>query len=883
MLRCIRENTPCIPAWWTDFVLQRAVVILVGSILLTVVLATYTISNFKIDTDFADMVSAKLPFRQALTQFRRAFPQLKDSLLLVVDAETPEKARHVRNLLANHLRRESEVFRSVTVPKGDEFFEQNGLLYLEPEELVDLADNLAKIQPFMGLLVQELSLKRLFTSLTDVLEAKDDILETDRLNLLLANIDHTLRKARNGESDWISWQDIMQGESRDSSLREFIILWPYLDYTALNPIKAASNHIKAAKAAVVRAGFEDVSIRVTGNLALRVENLISVRQGIGLAAAASIGMVILLLSFGLRSARLVVISLITLLVGLIWTLGFTMAAVGRLNIISVTFVVLFIGLGIDYSIQYCLRYKELIRAGSAHAHAIRHTTGETGNALLLCTVTTAIGFYAFVPTSYTGASELGLISGTGMFINYFVNMTVLPALLHVWQPTFSTDCAPCPSFKTAITSLPNRFPKTVIVFTTVLFLGGVALLPRVYFDYNPLNLNNPRSESVLTAKELFADPETSPWTISILLDSDADAKRLAERLEKLPVVEKTLTLSDLVPRMQEEKIQLINDMALFMPPVPQELRIVTHPTDETLKALGAFGDALADFLKNNPGDLPAAQPLLECIEKVLDQAHHSKAVEPIINQLETALLVPLKTLLTQLAQLMQPETFDASQLPPELKANYVSQGHHRLQVFPRENLSDLKAIERFVIAVQQVDPLATGTPVAIVGAGHAISLAFLQAFIIAVVAITVLLALVTRRTLEVLLILIPLLISLGLTAGTMVLLSIPFNFANIIVVPLLLGIGVDYAIHLIYRFRVEPMTHDNILQTSTARGVLFSALTTIVSFGSLSLSAHQGTASMGIMLTVCITIMIGSVLVLLPALLHLFYQQLLRDETAERR
>jgi hopanoid biosynthesis associated RND transporter like protein HpnN len=875
MLRCIRENTPCIPAWWTEFVLQRAVIILVGSILLTVVLATYTILNFKIDTDFTDMVSAKLPFRQAMTRFRQAFPQLSDSLLLVVDAETPEKARHVRNLLANHLRQESEVFRSVLVPKGGEFFDKNGLLYLEPEELVDLADNLANIQPFMGLLAQELSLKRLFTSLVDVLEAKDDILETDRLNLLLACIDHTFRKARNGELDWISWQDIMRCESRDSTQREFIVLWPYLDYSSLNPAKAALSRIHDAKQAVDRLGFDDVTVRTTGSLALRVENLISVRKGIGLAASASLIMVALVLTIGLRSTRLVVVSLITLLVGLIWTLGFAMAAVGRLNIISVTFVVLFIGLGIDYSIQYCLRYKELIRAGFAHAHAIQHTMGETGNALLLCTVTTAIGFYAFVPTVYTGASELGLISGTGMFINYFVNMTVLPALLHVWRPTFSTDCMYCPTFKTAVTSLPNRFPKTVMVFTTALFLGGVVLLPRVYFDYNPLNLNNPRSESVLTAKELFDNPETSPWTISILLDSDANAKRLAERLEKLPVVEKTLTLSDLVPQMQEEKIRLIDDMALFMPPIPQDLRIVTHPTDETLKALGAFGDALADFLQNNSGDLPAAQPLLECIEEVLDPAHHSKTVEPIISQLETALLVPLKILLTQLAQLMQPETFDTGQLPPELKANYVSQGQHRLQIFPRENLNDLKAIERFVTAVQQVDPLATGTPVSIVGAGHAISRAFLQAFVIAVAAIIVFLFLATRQAGEVLLVLIPLLVSLGLTAGASVLFHIPFNFANIIVVPLLLGIGLDYAVHLIHRFRVDKAAYNNILHTSTARGILISAITTIVSFSSLCFSAHQGMASMGIMLTVCIAITIGSTLVLLPALLNLFAKRLL--------
>ena len=233
-------------------------------------------------------------------------------------------------------------------------------------------------------------------------------------------------------------------------------------------------------------------------------------------------------------------------------------------------------------------------------------------------------------------------------------------------------------------------------------------------------------------------------------------------------------------------------------------------------------------------------------------------------------------LLNQLTQLMEPEIFNMDQLPPALKANYISNGQYRLQIFPKENLNNLKAIERFVTAVKQVTPFATGTPVGIAGAGHAISKAFLQAFIIAIVTIIIFLALVTRQTGEVVLILIPLLVSLGLTAGAAVLFQIPFNFANIIVTPMILGIGLDYAVHLTYRFRVERDARDNILQTSAARGILFSALTTIVSFASLCFSAHQGIAGMGIMLTVCIIIMIGCTLVMLPALLNLFAGRLLR-------
>ncbi len=882
MLRCIRENTPCLPAWLPRLIFRRASFILILSVVLTVVLTVYTVLNFKIDTDFTKMVSEKLPFRQELNRFHQGFPQLHDSLLLVINAETPEKAGTVRDLLLKRLQGQQEIFRSVFAPRGNAFIRKNGLLYRSPEALVDMADNLAIMQPFLGSLAREMSLDSLFTVLAEVFKADADIMDEDWLNLLITELGGVVAKAGSGESHWISWQNLMRGRSGDKTHREFIILVPRLNYLSLNPIKSALNRIEHVKAEVAENGFADVSVNITGKLALNVENLFSVRQGIYLAGAVSIGMVLVILIWGLKSVRLVVFSLITLLTGLGWTLGFAMLTIGQLNIISVTFVVLFVGLGIDYSIQLCLRYKELIINGWHHTSAIRRTLEETGNTLLLCTLTTATGFYAFVPTAYRGASELGLIAGTGMFVNLLANITLLPSLIHLFQPKFVRRTKISRTLKTVIFRIPHRYPKIILVLSAAVFLGSATLLPKVSFDYNPLNLNDQEAQSVKTAQELLKQSDTSIWTASILCNSAAEANRLAERLESLSVVENTMRLADLVPAGQAQKIGLIEEMAWFMPAVNANIHIVEKPIGDTIAALDEFRKALAGYIPQTSGDSAEIRVMANNINLLIKRLKNPDEADKIVGELETAMLVPLKYLLKQLSGLMQAETFTAEQLPGELKSRYISDGLHRVEIFPRENLNNLEALGRFVTMVKEIAPQATGTPVGIVGAGRAISRAFIEAFIMAVAAITILLLFATRRFTEVLLILTPLIISLGLTAGATVIFEIPFNFANIIVVPLLLGIGLDYGIHLVHRSRLKPVYAETLLSTSTARGVLFSALSTILSFSSLSFSAHRGTAGIGIMLTLSVTIMIGCTLLMLPALLEVFSERLSSGSQNER-
>lgn len=857
-----------IPDWLATLVLKKAWAILAAAALLTAGLAAYSVSHFRIDTDFDALISSALSSQRSVTDLEVLFPQMKEGLVVVVDGKTPEEADAARDFLTDRFNARPDVFRSVFAPGGGSFYARNGLLYLDENALADLTDRLARVQPFLGMLSREISLPNLFATTSLVVSQSGDAGDFRQLNGLLGQMARTIEKAQAGQTDWISWQTLMSGAPEPSLNRAFILLWPYLDASGLNPARTAFAAIQEAKDALRAAGFADVSVGTTGELALTVANLTSAEKSIGIATAASFLLVAALLMAALQSVWLIFICLAVLVSAVIWTLGFAMAAIGRLNIMSATFIVLFIGLGIDFCIQYCLRYSELVRGGCGHEQAIRHTMREVGGALFLCTMTTAIGFYAFVPTAYVGASELGFISGTGMFILFAASMTVLPALLHVRPPSFKGGPPAANSLVRRITILPARFPKAVFALGLLACIGGAAAVPRIYFDFNPLNLNDTGSEAVLTAKKILKNPETSFWTMSVMTDSAQEAEDVARRLEKLPSVKEVLSIFDMLPRHQEEKIDRIRDMSLFLPQIADDPPVAPAPRDQTLTALRSLRRSISDA--SVLARFPAAGDLMRAIDRFLQASGQSNDIAPILQRMNTAMLLPLKRLLVQLRSLADPEPVTLNELPSQLIENYVSHGRYRVQVFPSDNLDNLAAMERFENAVRSVVPRATGAPVSIVGAGKAISGAFLQAFLTALSAIAVFLALVTRSARKISLILFPLVAGLATTIMTAVLLGIAFNFANIIVLPLLLGIGIDYPLHLVHRYGSDPSARRDILRTSTARGILFSALTTIASFSSLSFSSHRGMAGMGILLTLCITFMIAATLVLLPAVLYLF-------------
>ncbi len=872
MTRRYKEYSKRILELWVNAVQRHPTMVLIITALTTCLVLFYSVTHFKINVDVRGMISEKLHFRKLSNEFSRDFPTLTDTIVVVIDADTAELASSARRNLAARLRQEKGFFKTVYEPGGGTFFEKNGLLYLNVNALEDFADNMATAQPLIGLLSRDLSLRGLFSVLEKALSASKNRELKDRgINLLFDQMSRTLDSVAAGRSYQMSWQSVMIGEKEASEQRrQFIILRPYLEggglaagEDALTAVRRAANNI------VQETG--GVKARITGDVALAHENMTEVRNSIGAATAASLFLVALILYFGLGgSGRLIFASLVTLIIGLIWTTAFAITFIGSLNMISVTFAVLFIGLGIDYSIQFCLRYRELVISGGLHRDSVLTTAKGVGRALFLSCMTTAIGFYSFLPTAYAGVAQLGLISGTGMFISFFANLTVLPALL-TFLPVKEKKIRVVFRHERFLT-VPYRYSRQIVIGALALGFGAVSLLPRVYFDYNPLNLYNRMSESVITVQELFNNPEAPPWTISVLVKGEKETRALAERLGRLKEAKMVVTLFDFVPENQSEKLGIISDVALIMPPGLKGATVHHLTHEENIRALNDFENALKESLSSSTGPANSSVArLYESIRKFKSQLHDPIRSAAAVGALEKSLLSNLPGLFERLETLLYATAFGLSDLPRDVVDQYVGvDGRYRIQVFPSENITNRKSLARFVRAVQAIAPDATDAPVTIYESGMAVVSSFRQAALYALIAITVFLLFEMRSLAITLLILVPLILAMVLTAAASVLLGIPLNFANVIVVPLLLGTGVHSGIIFILRYQIEPPRTGNMLRTSTARAILFSSLTTMISTGSLSFSSHRGISSMGILLTICFGFLIISTLVLLPALIEFF-------------
>lgn len=861
-------------AHWTAISYRYALWILLAALLTAAACGVYISRNLGMNTDTTDMLSEHLPFRVNMKHYNKTFPQDIDTLLVVLDAPTPERTRLATERLATRLKEDATNFHDVYSPNVDDFSARNGLLYKSVPELEQITDRLAAAQPLIAHIARDPTLAAFAAVLTGAVEElhKGRSME---LRPVLGGVSATLDARLNGSPRALSWQSLFNGESQKSKYQELIVVKPRLDYTQLFPAEQsiAALHAAAKDAGVTEDGL--VRLRITGEVALADEELNSSLRGMEYAGIITFIMVGVVLFFAMRTGGLILNVLVCLMMGLLLTAAFATAVVGHLNLISIAFAVLYIGLGADFAIHFLLRYREVLESGLPPTEAIHISGGDAGAALTACTITNAIGFYAFMPTDYSGVAELGIISGTGMIISLLVTLTIGPALLRYLpkrEPTKSIK----KSSVGKVLELSLKWHKLTYAVTLVATVAALAILPQVRFDYNLLNMQDQQGDAVQTFRELLAEPDHSPWHVVALANDRKETERLAQRLAELPEVNKVVTIMDFVPTEQEEKLLLIEEMALTMGPITTSTQARAtggEVSAQQRKALDVLTAALDRFIAERP-DHPAAvtaRTLKSSLTALFAQLDRASADEKskLLHSVEEDLLATLPFALQSLRTATEAALFGEEDLPAALGNRWHSQtGEYRLAVYPAEDLNDNDALRRFVRAVQQVAPQTIGAPVISLEGGEAVVQAFIQAFLLALVGVVIILLILLRSIKYTLLALLPLLLSSLFTAAFTVVLNVPFNFANIIALPLLLGLGIDSSLHMVYRSLNNELVSEVLIHTSTARAIFYSALTALVDFASLMFSSHQGTASMGIMLTVGLTFTLICTLVILPALLR---------------
>jgi uncharacterized protein len=845
-----------------DYSIRRARIVVVLSILLTLTSIIFAASHFAITTNINSLISPDLSWRKKEAAFSAAFP-LNNLLLAVVSAPTPELADQATSALTQALSKRSDRFVSVSRrPAGEGYFEREGLLFQSLPDLTRTTEQLMGAEPLIHDLSADPSLRGLTDGLTDaIMGVQTSKLKLDALAYPMNTAATTIENILAGRPATFSWQALAQGRpSQPHELRRFIDVRPILDYSALEPGKVASDTVRQTAIDLGLASKYQANLRLTGPVALSDEEFATIKEGMFLNEAITVAIVLLILWWALRSAKLIFAVFVNLIVGLSLTAAAGMLMVDALNLISVYFAVLFVGLGVDFGIQFTVRYREERHVLGDLRNSLLVSGKHVGAPLTLAAAAVAAGFFSFLPTDYSGVSELGLIAGVGMLIAFFTSITLLPAMLSVLKPPAETR----PLGFSALAPL-DRFMERrripIIVITSLVVVAGLPLLYWVRFDFNPMHLRSPQVESVATYLELSKDVNANVNTIDVLAPSLADAERSAGRLKSLPEVSRVLTLNSLVPDHQPEKLALVAKIAAKLKSALNPSDAQPTPTDaENIDALKDEAGRLTEIAEgqSGPGAL-AAHRLAAGLAKLSDAGPEKRA------QATEVFIPPLKVALNRLATLLRAHPVTVKTLPKDLAREWVTpDGRARVEVAPTGDINDDKVLEEFTRAVLAVEPGATGGPVAIVESAHTIINAFIQAGIWALLSIAILLWISLGRITDVLLTLGPLALAGVVTLELCVLFDLPLNFANIIALPLLLGVGVAFKIYYIMAWRAGQT---NLLQSPLTRAVTFSALATATAFGSLWFSSHPGTASMGRLLALSLICTLAAAVLFQPVLM----------------
>ncbi len=832
------------------------------ALIVTAVSGAYTVKNFAITTDINKLISPDLGWRQRELAFEKHFPGSFGSILVVVDAPTPELASAAGDLLTRKLTGQSKVFHAVHALDSDPFFEKNGLLFQPEADLAGMTQGLGRAGPVIGALAGDPTLRGLTRALSfGLLGVQNGQAKFEDLQRALTMSADTIDQVMAGTPANFSWRELMTGQrSKANELRRFIDVQPVLDFSALQPGLAASEAIRAAASELKLASDYRARVRLTGPVAMADDEFGTLQEGAVLNVVGTIIIVLIILWLALHSPRIILAVFLNLAVGFAVTAALGLMMVGALNLISVAFAVLFVGLGVDFGIQFAVRYRsERFKAGDMPS-ALNATAEKIGAPLTLAAAAVAAGFLSFFPTDYKGVSELGQIAGMGMLIAFITSVTVLPALLTVLHPPGEEEAigyrvlAPVDRFL-------ERYRIPVIGGTFLVALLGSPLLYYLTFDFNPINLRSPAVESVSTFLELRTDPNLGANAINVVLPNSNDVDKVAERLRKIPEVDKVSNLKDFVPEGQERKLTLIRGLARQLQTPLNSEDNARPPTDaQTVAALQASANSLTQLAAKASGSgADAAKRLAASMTKLADAAKDKRDVA------ETAFTLPLRVALGELRGYLQAGPVTLPNLPQSLTRQWVAEdGRTRVQVTPKGDPNDNETLRKFAAAIQSEFPDAVGTPVSILESGRTIVRAFIHAGVFAFLSIAILLWIALGRFGDMLLTLIPLMLAGLVTLEVCVLIGMPLNFANIIALPLLLGVGVAFKIYYIMAWRAGQ---GNLLQSSLTRAVIWSALTTATAFGSLWLSSHPGTSSMGKLLALSLVSTMCAAVLFQPALM----------------
>lgn len=625
----------------------------------------------------------------------------------------------------------------------------------------------------------------------------------------------------------------------------------------------------------VKTSFNDVEIGVTGLPVLETDEMTASQNDTNLASWLALAGVALLYLIVFRGLRYPLLTVTTLAVGTVWALGWVTITVGHLNLLSATFAVMLIGMG-DYGVLWITRYDQERAAGKDLREALEITAKTVGPGIVTAGVTTGLAFFATILADFLAVAELGWIAGSGVLLCALACFVVLPALIAITDRRrkiaerglrIADWIAAKPEAEGAWLPGLMRRPRAVVLAGAALTLGFGFFVFRVSYDHNLLNLQSEDLESVRWEKTLLTHTAGASWHALCYRDTPEEAQALKRRLEQLPQVSRVVDVAMLVPPDQEGKLGQLQDIQRRLAKLPPAGQRINHVTSDPNNLLQGLAKLVA-----HPG-LATHADLRADLVGLRDQLKQSPAQQAgnRLHDFEHRMVVDLASGLNALRDVAHPVPIALEDVPVALRERYVSEnGKWLLRVFGKESLWEYEPLARFTTAVAAIDPEATGKPFTTLEGLRAMKEGFQRAGMYALLAIFVVLCLDFRKPLPVLLALGPLAVGILMSLGLMGLCGVALNPANMIALPLIVGVGVDNGVHVLHDFLSRRRDRAYLLSRTTGKGILVAALTTILGFGTLMISSHRGLVSLGLLLSLGVTCCMLAALVFLPALLHLW-------------
>jgi hypothetical protein len=842
------------------FCIRYAPLTLFLAVLVAASSAVYVARHFSINTNINTLLSATLPWHQRDEAYMAAFPQQADSILAVINAPTPEFAGAAAANLAGHLAQQKGQFRSVDASQTSEFFSRAALLYLSQEDVASRMQKLGQAAPLIRILATDQSLRGLAHALSLSLGglqtghyALDDLARP--LNTIADSLDQVLA----GKPATFSWQVLVNNApAKPADLMSLINIWPELDYSSIEPGQKATEAVRKAVDDSKIGPTYDATVRLTGTVPLADLQFSTLHEGVALNFAVTGIIILVVLGLAFRSIRIVIAVSICIFVGLLATAALGLLLAGSFNPISVAFAVLFVGLGADFGIQYSVRYRAQRHELNDLKPSLIGAARLVGAPLTLAALAAAAGFLSFVPTDYRGVAELGLIAGVGMVVAYIVSLTLLPVLLWYFAPAGEPEPLGYAALAGADRFL-HRHRIFIVAGTSLVALAGLPFLFHLQFNFDPNSLQNPDAEAIVALRQLNSNPNVVVNSADVLT-APKDAPAVVKRVSALPEVASTRNLSSFVPTDQEAKIKLIAAASGMIDPALTAAKSPPPSDSEDVAALRTTAKDLQDTAGEGSGaGASAANRLAKDINRLADGDSQTR------QKAAATFITPLQIDLQQLSLSLHPQQVTRASLPADLVGQWMTKnGQMRTQIVPKGDANDSNTLQRFAEAVLKVEPDATGIAIEIYEWGRTVTAAFAKAGILALCSIAILLWLVLRRIGDMLLTLIPLLVAAAVTLEICGLTGFQINYANIIALPALLGVGVAFKIYYVMAWRAGEA---NFLESVLTRAVFFSAVMTATAFGSLWFSSNPGISSMGKLLALSLACTLASAALFQPALM----------------